>query len=401
MDQPVYAVIVGLDVGKQQHHAVARRPDGTVVLDRVVANTECALRELLTEAEAEGPVLLVVDQPASIGALPVAVAQQHGITVSYLPGRTMRQVAETFPGEAKTDARDAAIIAEAARTMPHTIRTLAAVDAQVADLRLLCGCDDDLAQHATALTNRIRGLLAQMHPPLERVVGPKLQYHGVLAVLKRWPTPAQLREANIRRITAVLTRHGSRCAARLAADIIAALAQQTVEMAGTAGMAMILPLMATQLETVRAQRREIGRQIEAVLVSHPLCPILQSMSGFGSKTTARALVELDGKEFASAAQLASYAGVAPVTWQSGASIRRHRRPRKGNKALKNAFYQAAFASLRHPPSRRYYDKKRKAGQRHDQAILALARRRVDVLFAMMRDQTLYQAPRPSPPLTKT
>lgn len=119
MDQPGSAVIVGLDVGKPQHHAVALWPDGTVLPNRPVANTEADLDAVLTEADAQGPVLLVVDQPAAIGALPVAVARNRSITVSYLPGRTRRQVVDTFPGEAKTDARDARIIAEAARTMPH------------------------------------------------------------------------------------------------------------------------------------------------------------------------------------------------------------------------------------------------------------------------------------------
>ena len=401
MDQPVSAVIVGLDVGKQRHHAVITRPDGTIVHDRVVANTEADLVALLTEAEAEGPVLLVVDQPASIGALPVAVAQHRGITVTYLPGRTMRQVADTFPGEAKTDARDAWIIAEAARTMPHTIRALAVGETQAAELRVLCGCDDDLVRQMTALTNRIRGLLTQIHPPLERVLGPKLAHRGVLELLAHWPTPAQLGAARPRHIAAFLTRRGSRSAPTLAAHITDALTQQTVEIAGTASLGLILPLLVAQLTMLRDQRAEIGRQIERVMVTHPLCPIVRSLDGFGPKTTARTLVELDGKTFASAAELAAYAGVAPVTRQSGTSIRQHRRPRKGNKALKTAFYQAAFASLRHPPSRVYYDKKRQAGKRHEQALLALARRRVDVLFALIWDGALYQAPDLDPPLTKT
>ncbi len=42
--------------------------------------------------------------------------------VAYLPGLTMRRVADLHPGQAKTDARDAYIIAETARTMPHTLR---------------------------------------------------------------------------------------------------------------------------------------------------------------------------------------------------------------------------------------------------------------------------------------
>ncbi|VXB02836.1 hypothetical protein ARTHRO9AX_10262 [Arthrobacter sp. 9AX] len=65
-----------------------------------------------------------MDQPATIGALPVAVAQAAGATVGYLPGLAMRRIADLHPGQAKTDARDAAIIAEAARSMPHTLRSM-------------------------------------------------------------------------------------------------------------------------------------------------------------------------------------------------------------------------------------------------------------------------------------
>lgn len=401
MEHPVVDVIVGLDVGKSTHHAVGKRVDGTVVVDRVVANTEQALVELLAPLETIGTVLVVVDQPASIGALPVAIAQHRGLLVSYLPGRVMRQVADTFPGEAKTDARDAAIIAEAARTMPHTIRALADVDTSMADLRMLCGYDDDLAHQVTAMCNRIRGVLTQTHPPLERVLGPRLQHRGVLAVLERYPTPEALGAARPAQLRRVLQRLGSRQAPRLVTEITDALAQQSVPVAGVGGTAWVLPAMAAHLTLLLAQRRELGAQIDAMVGTHPLCPILRSLHGFGPQLTARTLVELAGKEFASAAELAAYAGLAPVTWQSGSSIRRHRRSRKGNKALKNALYQAAFASLPHPPSRSYYDKKREAGKKHVQAVLALARRRVDVMYAMMRDGTLYHAPPTPPPLTKT
>lgn len=67
-------------------------------------------------------MLVVVDQPASIGALAVAVARDLGIDVAYLPGLAMRRIADLHPGNAKTDARDVYIIAEAARSMPHALR---------------------------------------------------------------------------------------------------------------------------------------------------------------------------------------------------------------------------------------------------------------------------------------
>jgi transposase len=91
------------------------------------------------------------------------------------------------------------------------------------------------------------------------------------------------------------------------------------------------------------------------------------MPGVGVRTAARILTEVVGKDFKSAAHLASYAGIAPVTRQSRTSF-------KGDTA-----------------SRAYYDKKRAEGKRHNQAVIALARRRSDVLFAMLRDGTFYES----------
>ena len=118
-------------------------------------------------------MLVVVDQPATIGALAVAVAQDMGITVGYLPGLSMRRIADLTPGSAKTDAKDAAVIAGAARTMPHTLRAINASDEDAAALSMLTGFDLDLARQVNQTKGRIRGQsFTQIHPTLERVLGP-------------------------------------------------------------------------------------------------------------------------------------------------------------------------------------------------------------------------------------
>ena len=104
---------------------------------------------------------------------------------------------------------------------------------------------------------------------------------------------------------------------------------------------------------------------------------------------ARLLTEVAAKAFASAAHLAAYAGLAPVTRRSGSSIRGEHPSRRGNKVLKRALFLSAFAALRNPISRAYYARKISQGKRHNQALIALARRRCDVMYAMMRDGTLY------------
>jgi len=101
----------------------------------------------------------------------------------------MRRIADLHPGSAKTDARDAYVIADAARVMPHTLRGVDVGEEALAELKVLVGFDDDLAGEATRLSNRIRGLLTQIHPALERALGPKVSQKSTLVLLTRFGGP--------------------------------------------------------------------------------------------------------------------------------------------------------------------------------------------------------------------
>ena len=385
-------IFIGVDVGKSNHHAVAIDRTGKKVLDRALPQDEKKLRAIIKAVAGKGTVLLVVDQPSTIGALPVAVAQSEGILVGYIPGLAMRRIADLHPGEAKTDARDAAIIAEAARSLPHTLRSIIVADEQAAELSMLCGFDDDLAKQATATSNRIRGLLTQVHPALERVVGKHLDHPAMAELLMKYPSPEKLRKAGLNRVTTLLSRHAPRAGKGWAVEVFAALDEQTVVVAGTGAAAIVLPQLATMLKQLRTSREQLLRKVESLVEANPLHLVLTSMPAVGVRTEARIITEVIGKEFQSAGHLASYAGLAPVTWRSGTSIRGDHPSKKGNKSLKRAFFLSAFAALKDPLSRAYYDKKRAEGKRHNQALIALARRRCDVLFAMLRDGALYTEP---------
>ncbi|WP_028278457.1 IS110 family transposase [Arthrobacter sp. H5] len=384
-------VFVGVDVGKGEHHAVALNKAGKVVFDNALPNDESTMWAVLQKLKHHGTVLVVVDQPATIGALPIAVAQAEGVLVGYLPGLAMRRIADRHAGEAKTDARDAAIIAQATRTLPHALRSIQLADESVAELSMLCGFDDDILGQMTATSNRIRGLLTQIHPALERVVGPHLDHPAMLDLLQHYPSPAAMKTAETTRMATRLLKLAPRMGRRLAEDITQALSEQTVVVVGTNAAATVLPRLAEQLGALRRQRAEIVVVVEKLVEAHPLSSVLTSMPGVGVRTAARLLTEVAGKHFESSGHLAAYAGLAPVTRRSGSSIRGEHPSRRGNKILKRALFLSAFAALRDPISRTYYDRKIAQGKRHNQALIALARRRCDVLFAMLRDGTLYQA----------
>ncbi|MGY4101240.1 IS110 family RNA-guided transposase [Nocardia sp. R16R-3T] len=391
-----YAVFCGVDVGKGEHHAVGLDSTGKRLHDKALPNDEARLRAVFEKLAAHGPLLIVVDQPNTIGALPVTVARASGHDVAYLPGLSMRRIADLYPGQAKTDARDAFIIADTARTMPHTLRRVDVGDEALTELGVLVGYDDDLAGEATRTSNRIRGLLTSIHPALERFLGPRIAHPAVLEILSRCGGPEGIRAVGKRKLTTLAVKHAPRMGARLAEEIFAALPAQTVTVPGSKAAEVVLPKLADSLKSVLLQRQSIATDIERMLDAHPLAKVLTSMPGVGVRTGARILLEVgDGSAFATAGHLAAYAGIAPVTHRSGSSIRGEHPARSGNHKLKRALFLSAFAALHDPASRVYYDRKRTEGKKHNAALICLARRRCDVLYAMLKTKQPYRTSGPA------
>lgn len=276
--------------------------------------------------------------------------------------------------------------------MAHTLRRVDRGADTIAELEVIVGFDDDLATDATRTGNRIRGLLTGIHPALERVLGPHISHPAVLEILTRFGGPAVIAAAGRRKVATIVRKHAPRIGARLTDDIFAALDAQTVVVPGTTAAESVLPRLAESLKVTQRQRDSLAKQIEEMFTAHPLSHVLTSMSGIGVRTDARILEVGDGTAFPSAAHPAAYAGIAPVTRTSGTSIKGEHPARSGNRKLERALFLAAFAALHDPISRTYYDRKRAEGKKHNAALICLARRRCDVLHAMLKHHELYRAP---------
>jgi transposase len=393
-------VWVGLDVGKEEHFADALDDDGETLFARSIANDESDLDALLDRAGKHGTPGLVIDQPGSIAQLAIAVARRRGVPVAYVPGLVMRRAADLYPGEAKTDRRDAFVIADTARMRRRQVHWLDVGNDELLDqLRVLNGFDIDLAADVTRLTNRLRDALTSISPALERAVGSRLAYGGARDLVAKYSTPTTLRAAGRARITHTIKARSPRLATKLTDAVTAALDAQTVTLPAEATIGRVVVELATELDRAHRRRDALAAEIEEVFLAHPFGQLLVSLPGIGPRTGARILAEIgDGSRFANGSKLASYAGLAPVTRQSGKSLNGESKSRRGNHRLKNAMFLAAFASLRSPESKAFYDRKRLEGKKHNAALICLARRRCDVILAMLRNHEHYQPPVAQPDL---
>ena len=94
-------IFLGLDVSRSEHHACALNRDGNKVFDKSLPQLESKLAGGFHQLQARGTVLVIVDQPNTIGTLPIAVARDCVCEVGYLPGLAMRKAADLYPGRAK------------------------------------------------------------------------------------------------------------------------------------------------------------------------------------------------------------------------------------------------------------------------------------------------------------
>jgi transposase len=301
---------------------------------------------LFQHLEAHGRVLIVVDQLASIGALAIAVARARGITVAYLPGLAMRRIADLYPGETKTDARDAHVIADAARTLPHALRRVGPDEQTTVELSVLAGYDADLAAESTRLTNRLHDALLHVHPALERLLGRHFRRRGVLVLLAATGTPDSIAALGKRKIETLVATGSPRMAHTLPAQILATLGEQAVTIPATDQYGRVIRGLASQLLTVLEQRDTLRTELEDLLATHPLAEILTSMPGVGPRTAIELLRTVgDGSTFASAAHIASHAGLAPPPTSQDARSRASATPAAGTGRS-----EAPFTSPRSPAS---------------------------------------------------
>jgi transposase len=315
--------------------------------------------------------------------------------VHYISGRAIHRASESYRGEGKTDAKDAAVIADQVRVR-RDLLPLHANDDTVTDLKTPTGRRTDLVPDRTRTVNRLRAQLMGIFPGLERMLD--VTNTGPLTLLVGYQTPAAVRRIGSKRLeTWLRNRHVLR-ADRLAEIAVQAAERQHTSLPGEKLTAQLVHTLATEVLALNQRVGELDKAVEARFRDHAAFEVITSMPGLGIILGAEFLAATGGDMslFGTADRLAGFGGVAPVPRDSGKISGNLRRPRRYNRRVQRVFCISALFSIRHcPESRRFYDRKRTEGKRHTQAVLALARRRVNVLWALLRDGRCYEATPPT------
>ncbi|RPK37695.1 IS110 family transposase [Streptomyces sp. ADI93-02] len=389
---------VGIDAGKGHHWAVAVDADGETLFSTKVINGEAQILALVeTARERAAEVRWAVDISGRASTLLLALLVAHGQQVVYVPGRTVNRMSGAYKGEGKADAKDARVIADQAR-MRRDFAPLDTPPELVSVLQVLTHHRADLIADRVRLINRLRDLLVGICPALERAFDYSAA-KGPVVMLTEYQTPAALRRIGVKRLSIWLERRKVRGAGTVAAKAVEAAQAQQIALPGEKRAAKLVCDLAHQLLALDERIKDNDREIRETFRTDERAEIIESMPGMGPVLGAEFVAIVgDLSGYRDAGRLASHAGLAPVPRDSGRRTGNMHRPKRYNRRLRWLFYMSAQTAMMRPgPSRDYYLKKRGEGLLHTQALLALARRRVDVLWAMLRDKRLFTS---TPPVTQ-
>ena len=237
----------------------------------------------------------------------------------------------------------------------------------------------DLLRDRTHCVNRLRALLLESNPAFERE----------LDCEAAWALSWQTLDAGRRR-WAALTRDAPRGAAdRLWATLSLATRPTDPQVRAEATLVRVL---ASRIAEDTALVAELAALVEAEVGGDETYRCLLTVPGVGPRTAAQLVLSVDISDFEDHDHLASYCGLVPRNRQSGTSPDSVSSSRQGNKQLKNLLIFSCSCLARGSGYyREYYERCRDRGMPYKAGMKAVARKRLKVIYAVMRDVRPYVA----------
>jgi transposase len=387
----------GIDWAAETHAVCVMDASGKVVAGFTIEHSAdgiaALVRRLARHGEASG-MPVAIERPD--GRLVDLLLEAGHPVVPVKPNaiKTWRE-GEVLSG-AKSDAGDAAVIAEYLRLRAHKLRVAAPYSDETRALRTVVRSRGDLVEMRVAATNQLSAVL-DAHWPGAKAIFADVESPISLEFLTRYPTPAAAAHLGEKRMAAFCLKHGysgRRSPAELLARLRSAPAGNTAEALTDALGDAVLAAVGV-LTALNASVKNLDRSIAAHLGEHPDGEIFTSLPRSGQVNAAQVLAEWGDARpaYEHPDSVAALAGCTPVTTQSG----KHRGV--GFRWACNKRFRAAITTFadnsRHasPWAAKIYNDARASGKDHQHATRILARAWIRVIYRCWLDGVPYDPAR--------
>jgi transposase len=385
------SAFAGFDWASDHHDLVVVDRHGTIVEDLRIEDTAAGWQQL-HERLSKYPDLALVIETSRGAAVERLLAAGYAV-YPVNPKAAQRYRERKRPSGTKTDRLDAWSLADALRLDGHTWRALRPDDPLTQELRLLCRDEVALIEQRTALVCQLRAALHEYYPAALEAFE-DWTHPAAWAFVERFPTSERLAQAGKRAWEKFLHTHKLYHSKDVYERRLARFAQAQVFCGSpslTPAKSLLALTLAHQLRVLQQHLDTYRARIEELFARHPDHDCFDSLPGAGPKLAPRLLAELgdDRTRFDSAEGLQSYAGTAPVSYESG-RIRKSRFRRACHMPLRAAVHLWANLSRVHCSwAQTYYARKREQGMRHACALRCLGQRWLKILWKMWQTRTRY------------
>lgn len=385
--------IVGIDIAKRKHEAAVIDESGTIVIKSFSFTNDCSgyNRLLSTLSKAKLPFEEVSFAMEATGHYWLALftrLQKEGFRVQVINPVQTNSIRSFYIRQAKTDPRDALLIAEVIRFGHFSESTLHPED--IYELRELCRGRHAIVSMQADIKRKIIALLDQVFPEYENVFTNTFGDTS-MAILQTCPTPKELVAMDTAVLCHLIQVPSRKRFGMAKAREIQELAHNSFgfELASDVFSTMI-KLYTQHLSFLKRQIEEMDRKIAEIMSS--LDTPITTITGIGPTLGAYILSEIgDISRFPSSAKLAAYAGIDPTMRQSGEyNGVRNRMSKRGSPYLRHAIWLATSSAVHHDPAlREYFQKKRAEGKPYMASVGHACRKMVSIIYAVMRDKKAY------------
>jgi transposase len=162
-----------------------------------------------------------------------------------------------------------------------------------------------------------------------------------------------------------------------------------------AGAQELLRQDLTLLEAPSLEVHTTERWLRDIVRGDRRVELLRTIPGLGDLLATVVALEIDRERFPSAAKLAAYAGVVPTSRSSGGHTFHGKLMPQTNKWLRWAVVEAAWVAVRLDPYFRAHFAQRRAHKPAQSAIVATARRLLEVVWHVLKEGRPYQTRPPT------
>ncbi len=396
-----YAAFVGIDWADKRHAVCLATGHGDHEIAPLDQSPEAidAWAQALHQRFDGRPIGVCIESRR--GALISALLKYPWLVLYPINPRQLSSYRDAVnPSGAKDDDGDAGLLCDFLRLHRQQLRPLELEDAATREIRGLAEGRRKLVDLRTKLGNQLRQQLKECFPQALELAGKSMYAEAFLKLLAKFPSLKALQRASPRKLIRYLPRRRKAKdepaggidprVTRLRASV-PLVDDRAIVAAGT----RMIEALVQQLLALNESIRKYDRDLASLMETHPDAELFRSLPGAGAAMAPRLIAAFgaDRERFATAQNVQTASGIAPITVQSGKS-RATRRRRACSKFVRQTFHEFADHSLKKSAwALACYRMLRARGKRHHAALRGLAFKWIRILFRCWQNRTPYDETR--------